>query len=54
MLTLEQLENVEEIEGEDDDARRERGNAQEEKDIMEVLIEALGHGGSAANGSKES
>lgn len=33
---------MEEVEGDDEDARMERDNAQEEKDIMEVLIDALG------------
>jgi len=50
-LTVEQLKNVEEPEGEEGEV--ERINAREEKEILEVLIDILGgssEGASSGNG----
>jgi hypothetical protein len=38
------LKSVEDVDEEDDNVETERGNAKEEKEIMEVLIDILGDG----------
>ena len=45
-LTVEQLNNVEDVEENigDENIEEERANAKEEKEIMEVLIDILGDG----------
>lgn len=41
-MTVEQLNNAEEVDEEDENVEVERANAKEEKEIMEVLIDVLG------------
>ena len=49
-LIADQLNNVEEIDEEDENAEVERANAKEEKEIMEVLIGILGDGKAKEDG----
>ena len=49
-LIADQLNNVEEIDEEDENAEVERANAKEEKEIMEVLIDILGDGKAKEDG----